>query len=581
MPVFPSLRHALLAALLLGAAPLLAAPHPGVGVANPAVDALFATWDSPTSPGCALGVYRDGKIIYSRGYGMADLERAVPISPGSLFDLGSTSKQFTAASIVLLAQQGKLSLDDDVRKHLAELPDYGTPITLRQLLNHTSGLRDYIGLMTLHGTNIDDVTTPEDALAIIVRQKALNFAPGSEHLYSNTGYFLLSLVVERVSGSSLRDFVQTQILAPLGMQQSHVLGRYDDVVPGRALAYAARADGSLRADVSRWMQLGDGAVFSNVEELLHWDNQFYTPRVGGADLLEQLQTPGKLADGSALDYALGLIIQDYRGLRSVHHGGAWGGYRAQLIRFPEQRFSVALLCNQGEIETDPLVRKIADIYLADALEPATDETVASGVGTAVPAPRAEAAKSTKLPRAILAALPGNWRDPETRALRSFELDGKTLYYVRGPSRFAIRARADGDLELVDAPAQITVKLEPAQADAPRRMRWTQEGRDPQTLEQLPAVTLTPAGLAAFAGTYRSEEIDAVQRIEVSEQSITVHRPRAEPIPLSPIAPDEFATGAFALRFQRNGQGVVIGYELDVGRIRGLGFERQGDAPAAR
>jgi CubicO group peptidase (beta-lactamase class C family) len=458
MHVVTLLRPALIG-LLLAPMALFAAPYRGVGEPLPDVDALFATWDTPESAGCALGVYRDGEIVYSRGYGMADLERAVPITPQSLFDLGSTSKQFTAASIVLLAQQGKLTLDDDVRKHLPELPDYGTPITLRHLLNHTSGLRDYIDLLTLHGSNIDDVTTPADALELVVRQKALNFAPGSEYLYSNTGYFLLSLVVERISGGSLPEFAKAQMFAPLGMERSFVLGRYDDVVKGRALAYSKRPDGSLRTDVSRWMQLGDGAVFSSIDELLHWDNQFYTARIGGADLTDQLQVPGRLTDGTTLDYAHGLVIGKYRGQRTVHHGGAWGGYRAQLMRFPEQRFSVALLCNLGEISTSALAHKIADILLADVLD-AVEDAVEAPVETASE-PAAEPSKPPDPPRYALSAVAGNWRDPESRAVRVFAMEADRLYFLHAGARYAVRARPDGDFEVVDGPSQITLRLEPA------------------------------------------------------------------------------------------------------------------------
>jgi CubicO group peptidase (beta-lactamase class C family) len=332
-------------------------------------DAIFAEWDRPDSPGCALGVYRDGSIVYARGYGMADLERGVPITPHTVFDIGSTSKQFAAASILLLAHDGALSLDDDVRKHVPEIPAYSRPITIRHLLHHTSGLRDYIGLLTLSGVRIDDVATSEDALAIIARQKELNFDPGDEHLYSNSGYFLLSVIVERASGRSLRDFAHERIFEPLGMSRTHYLGSYDDIVPDRALAYSRRPNGELRTDVSRWLQLGDGAVFTTVEELLLWDRNFYDPRVGGEGFLSELQGPGTLTNGEALTYALGLQVSEYRGERTVSHGGSWGGYRAELVRFPDQRFSVATLCNLGSTNPSRLARRVADIHLADALDP--------------------------------------------------------------------------------------------------------------------------------------------------------------------------------------------------------------------
>ena len=199
------------------------------------VDSIFAAYDRPDAPGCAVGVYRDGRIQYARGYGLADLEHRVPITPATVFDIGSTSKQFTAATILLLEQEGKLSLDDDVRRFLPELPAYERPITIRHLLHHTSGLRDYIGLLRLAGVRTDDVATADDALQMLVRQRALNFAPGDEHLYSNSGYFLLSLIVERAAGRSLRDEARDRIFAPLGMTRTAYLGSYHDVVPDRAI----------------------------------------------------------------------------------------------------------------------------------------------------------------------------------------------------------------------------------------------------------------------------------------------------------------------------------------------------------
>ena len=216
-----------------------------------AVDEVFADLTKAGSPGCALGVYRDGKILYSKGYGLANLEESVAITPQSVFDIGSTSKQFSAASILLLEKQGKLSVNDDVRKYIPELPDYGQKITILQLLNHTSGLRDYLTLMELAGINTDSVTTDEDALGIIVRQKALNFAPGSDWLYSNTGFFLLSVIVKRVSGKTLREFAAENIFVPLQMTHTQYRDDHTSLIPNRALAY----DANEREEVTAWMFL--------------------------------------------------------------------------------------------------------------------------------------------------------------------------------------------------------------------------------------------------------------------------------------------------------------------------------------
>jgi len=328
-----------------------------------AADEVFADLSEPGSPGCALAVARGGKVIYENGYGLANVEDGVRITPQTVFDIGSTSKQFTSASILLLEKQGKLSLQDDIRKYLPEIPDYGHRITILHLLNHTSGLRDYLTLFELAGVNTDSVTTDDDALAVIARQKALNFDPGSDWLYSNSGFFLLSVIVKRASGRSLREFAAQNIFEPLQMKHTVFRNEHAQLLPNRALAYDPKG-GGYALDVSYFEQTGDGAVHTSVEDLLKWDENFYSGKVGGQAFLEELEEPGKLNNGKTLDYAKGLFVGRYRGLRFVDHGGSWGGYRAQLLRFPEQHFSVACLCNLSNANPEKRAHEVADIFLA-------------------------------------------------------------------------------------------------------------------------------------------------------------------------------------------------------------------------
>lgn len=334
------------------------------------VDAVFTDLVKPGSPGCALAVARGGKIVYEKGYGLANLEQEVPITPRTVFDIGSTSKQFTASSILLLEKEGKLSVNDDVRKYIPELPDYGKKITILNLLNHTSGIRDYLTLFELAGVDVDSVTTDEDALAIIVRQKSLNFEPGSEYLYSNSGFFLLSVIVKRVSGKSLPEFAAENIFGPLGMTQTLYRDQHTQLVPNRALAYDAKEPGpGFSLNVSYFEQTGDGAVHTSVEDILKWDENFYSAKVGGKAFLDELQETATLNSGKKLRYAKGLVVFDYRGLRAVEHGGSWGGYRAQLLRFPDQHFSVTCLCNLGSADPESRAAKVAEIFLASEMKP--------------------------------------------------------------------------------------------------------------------------------------------------------------------------------------------------------------------
>jgi CubicO group peptidase (beta-lactamase class C family) len=348
---------------------------------NPAVDRLFAEWSKPGSPGCALGVVRNGRFIYQRGYGMANLDYDIPNSPTMMYYVGSDSKQFTAASIALLALSSRLSLDDDIRKYIPEMPDYGAPITIRHLIHHTSGIRDVYGLMQLAGLPLENTFSDSEAIALIARQRALNFPPGDDYLYSNSGYFLLAQIVKRVTGQSLRVYADERIFRPLGMTRTHFHDDPGHVMKHRAMSYVPDSQGGFRISyLQNFDKIGAGGLYSTVEDLAKWDENFYTHRVGGEALQQLIHTRGVLNRGDTLKYAFGNNVARYRGLRITEHGGALMGYKAEVLRFPDQHFSVLETCNLGSIEPGRLAFAIADVYLAAKLGP--------------PAPPAERAEST-------------------------------------------------------------------------------------------------------------------------------------------------------------------------------------------
>ena len=290
------------------------------------IDSVFHAYDKPGVPGCALGVLQNGAIAYGRGYGWADLERAIPITTSTLFDVGSTSKQFAAASIALLAQEHKLAFSDEVRTYIPELPRYGAPLTIDHLMRHTSGLRDYAGLLALAGHSLEEATTDSQALALIVQQRHLNFPTGSRYEYSNTGYFLLSVIVKRVTGVALAEYARAHIFLPLGMSHTQYRDHFAMLIPDRALGYAPdSAEGRFRNIMSTLEQTGDRAVHLSIDDVLAWDENFYTPRVGGATMVAQLQQRGTLANGDSIGYGRGLFIGTYRGVRRVEHSGDWIG----------------------------------------------------------------------------------------------------------------------------------------------------------------------------------------------------------------------------------------------------------------
>lgn len=334
------------------------------------IDAVFARYDRSDSPGCVVGVYQDGAIVFEKGYGMANLDWGVEIDPSTVFYVGSVSKQFTAAAIALLARGGALSLDDDIRAYVPELPEYETPVTVGQLVHHVGGMRDMYAAMGASGMNIYDPIESEEAIEVLAAQ-ALDFEPGEKFSYSNGGYFLLSQIVERVSGMSFTEFTTQNIFEPLGMGDTHFHSDPGHVVSRRAMSYERAESGEIKQNyVSTFGFVGQGGLYTTVGDLVKWDRNFYESRVGGAGFTEFMQTPGVLNDGSESAYAFGLMHGEYRGQHTVGHSGGMMGFRAYLERFPDQHFSVATLCNQSQIDPGELSRQVADLYLRDVLAPA-------------------------------------------------------------------------------------------------------------------------------------------------------------------------------------------------------------------
>jgi CubicO group peptidase (beta-lactamase class C family) len=528
------------------------------------VDRVFAVFDQPGSPGCALGVYRDGRMHYTRGYGLASIADELPITPKTIFDIGSTSKQFTAASVILLAQQGKLSLEDDIRRFIPEMPSYQKPITIRHLLHHTSGLRDYIGLLILAGADMAGRTTAKQALDAIVRQKALNFEPGTEHLYSNSGYFLLSQIVERASGKSMRAFADEHIFRPLGMSSTHFRDDHSTPLAGAASAYAPRP-GGWSIDMSKWEQTGDGAVYTTVEDLLRWDNNFYDPKVGGPKLLEELHRTGTLANGNTLTYASGLIVSPFRGLRSVSHGGAWGGFRAELVRFPDEKLSVATLCNAANSGASGLARAVASVYLADKLAPATFVSQ-----SAAPASR----PVVTLTDAELRQWAGSYVHTVNGSPRVLVVeDGKLVAQV-GQNRVVLTPHSPNEFTTTVGSNAVLLRFE--RGPEGRRIRQWIGGSEQEGPSFEEKTVMEPVS-GAYAGTYRSEELAASFTVEVGgEETLQVKLANGATATMRRIRDGVFVGGGTTLRFDAPRDGKVSGFALDQGRVRGIRFVRTAD-----
>jgi CubicO group peptidase (beta-lactamase class C family) len=518
------------------------------------IDSIFARYDRADSPGCAVGVFRNGEMAYARGYGMANLELGIRIAPEHVFYVGSVSKQFTAMSIALLAKDGRLSLDDDVRKFIPELPEFGgRRLTIRHLVHHTSGLREKWDLMAMGGLRDGDVVTQQDVLQLVSRQQDLNFAPGDEHLYNNTAYDLLSTIVQRASSKAIGDFARERIFAPLGMTHTRYVSDRALVLPGRAHAYAARRGGGWSsANVSHVETTGSGGVYSTLGDLLKWDASFYSHALGGADVATLVQTPGVLNNGDTLQYAFGLTVDRYAGRRRVHHGGALGGYRAMLMRFPEERTSVAMLCNIASANTNALAEAVADVLWprAVAVNGAAATTAALSLG-----------------EADLTRHAGMYLNLRTEA---------GLRIVRRGAGLAIDGGGELRAESADrfVAGEMQLQFERGSGDRSRRVLVRRPGTRDAVYDRMEDAAATPP-LGDYAGLYRGSEADATWRIVARDGQLALYPDRAaEPIVLTAAFADAFAGNGWLLRFHRDAPGSIVDrVSVSTGRSRRVMFLR--------
>ena len=538
-----------------------------VGVRDPRAlraDSVFERFDRTDSPGCALGVYQDGKVLYARGYGMASLEHGVALSPRSVLDVGSISKQFTAMAMLMLQKEGRLSLDDPIRKYIPEMPAYADRITLRRALSQTSGLRDLYIMMGQTGRSFEGDTI--DALRVITRSAEPNYEPGASYLYTNSGWILAAQIVYRLTGKTLAQFAEERIFGPLNMRDTRYLADATTILPNAAEGYAPRPAGGFRVARSSYdgAIMGAGAVHTTVEDFGRWLNNYDSTAVGGRDIIETMTTATTLNDGSPARsgptqaYAVGLNVGTLRGLRVVSHGGSWAGYRGHFLRFPDQRFAVATFCNLTTSGPDSLARKVAGIYLGDRMQPdsATAWTVALGN-----APRAE------MPAARLGALTGVWRNVERGEVRRTRLAGDTLFMIGG-ERTRIVPLEGGRFR---AGPYTEVRFE-GDAAVPSRMivRTTAET---VAYTRTDTAALTPAKLAEYAGDYRSAEVDATHAWKVEKGQLVLYANDRRQGVLEPTYRDGFTRGSTVIDVARDAQGRITGFVVEAGRVRHLRFTR--------
>ena len=332
------------------------------------VDKLFRAWDTNESPGAAVAVLYRGAVLHHEGYGMANLEHGIPITSTSVFDVASVSKQFCAFAIALLVDEGRIALDDDIRTHMPELPDFGHTITLRHLLHHTSGLRDWPGMLAMTGRNMEDVISMEEITAFIKHQRTLNFVPGTQYSYSNTGYTILALLIERLSGQSFRTFTEERIFAPLDMTQTHFQDDHEEIVPQRVVSYSSQL-GEIHRIGNGLMALGSSSLHTSTEDLLKWVQNFEDQKIGSPAVHAMMNSQGQLNDGTEIPYGFGLVRGTYRGLNTISHTGGWAGFRTVILRIPDHEFTAIVLSNSAIMNASTMAQRVTEHYLDAFMSP--------------------------------------------------------------------------------------------------------------------------------------------------------------------------------------------------------------------
>jgi CubicO group peptidase (beta-lactamase class C family) len=502
-------------------------------------------------------VVRDGKVVYQHAYGLASLEHEAPIRTDTPFAVASLSKQFTAFAILLLAQEGKLSLDDDVRKYVPELHDFGARITLRDLLHHTSGLRDQWELLVAAGWRLEDVITQGDVLRLAFAQRELNFPPGDRYLYCNTDYTLLGLVVRRVSGESLREFCRERVFGPLGMR--HTLFRDDlrEVVKGMAQAYQPKGT-SYESTPGNCEAVGATGLVTTVEDLALWEANLLDPKVGGAWVRDELFRRGRLAGGAEIDYACGLQHGSYRGLPTLGHEGADAGYRSVYLRFAEQRLAIVVLANLSSLDPARLARSVADLYLAGEPREAPGAP-ATGVALArEPEPK------------LLTQVCGDY-EPEPGAFVTLSERGGRLC-CRLPSGAVEEAQPmpGGEFYLPDR--RQTVSFTRDTDGKVEALRLIGDGGE-LVMPRVERWHPTNGDLKECQGTFYSAELEVRYYVVLRDGVLVAEGPRTR-YPLAPTSRDRFGSSLGWLTFTRDAQGRVTGMVLDCVRSRHLRFTQE-------
>jgi len=534
---------------------------PKATLPNEQVDEIFAPWDNNDTPGAAVTIVKEGSIIYKKGYGLANLEYDIPISPSSIFHITSVSKQFTVFSILLLEKQGKLSLDDDIRKYIPEVPDFGKTITLRHLASHTSGLRDQWNLLSMAGWRMDDVITKEHVLKLVSKQKELNFDPGEEYAYCNTGFTLLAEVVSRISDMSFAEFTNANIFEPLKMNNTLFYDDHEKIVKNRAYSYYADSTG-FKKSVLNYAIVGATSLFTTVEDLSLWSMNFSNMKIGYTTIINKLNTPAILNNGETFGGALGQFVGEYKGLNEIQHGGADAGYRSYLTRFPDENFSVIVFSNSAEFSSGTMAHKVVDIYLKDRIkiEPKKGEVKDE-----------KSTETISVDSNILSTYIGDFELRPGFNINITESNGKLSALATGQSVVALMPLSNTEFEVVGVEAK--VEFIPNGGENINLFKLHQGGQITEA-KRLKEFDKTSVNLSDFSGDFYSEELSTTYNFTVVDGTLVAKHTRLSNFNLNPIKKDMFTGEAWffgQVEFIRDSNNLIKGCKISNGRVRNLYF----------
>ncbi|MCP4975865.1 MAG: beta-lactamase family protein [Maribacter sp.] len=525
------------------------------------IDEIFKDYDTITKPGAAIAVIKNGEIVFKKGYGSANMEYDIPVKPWTIFHVASVSKQFTIYSILLLANQGKLSLDDDIRKYIPEVPDFGKLITLRHLATHTSGMRDQWDLLSMAGWRNDDVITKEHILKLVAKQKALNFEPGAEYNYCNTGFTLLAEVVARVSGKSFYRFTKDNIFGPLQMTNSQFYDDHERIVRNRAYSYEPTNSGYKKSVLS-FANVGATSLFTTVEDLSLWAHHLNRPSEQKRPIIDQMNTLAVLNNGKTFNGAYGQFVTPYKGIKQIQHGGADAGYRSYLGRFPDQDIAVSVLSNFANSNPAGLSLQVADLFLAPEME--TPKT-----GKKVKGP-----KSITLSSNELVAFENHFWNEQSALSRRIYVKNDTLRYNRGgTNETSLAAIAKNKFMMLNVSGLVTVEFKTESGKD--KMIVYQENQPDFIAEAYEYVDPSTVDLEQYQGSFYSEELDTRYVFEVVNGTLIAKHRRNSDIPNRMIKADFFNNPArVQLQFVRDNTNEITGMNATTGRVRNLWFQKE-------